>query len=70
MAIPGFTDYKRREYCNAIQCPVQMEMNTQKEGSEGYEKLRRTCKTACLHTTYEFHQWLTQQGYEIVRKAI
>jgi hypothetical protein len=45
-----------------------MEMNAKKEGSEEYEKLRQTCKTACLHTTYEFHQWLNQQGYEIVKR--
>jgi hypothetical protein len=67
MALEGFINYKRREYCNDVKCPVQMEMNTKKEGSEEYEKLRLTCQTACLHTTYEFHQWLIKQGYEIVK---
>ena len=68
MAIEGYVDYKRREYCNDVKCPVQMEMNTKKEGSEDYEKLRNNCQTACLHTTWEFHQWLNKQGFEIVKR--
>jgi len=67
VAIPGYIDYKRREYCKDVKCPVQVEMDSKKEGSEEYEKLRQVCQTACRHTTYEFHHWLIQKGYEIVR---
>ncbi len=68
MAIEGYVDYKRREYCKDIKCPVQMEMDTKKEDSEDYQNLRKKCQVACLHTTYEFHQWLIKQGYEIVKR--
>lgn len=69
MTIPGYIDYKRREFCKDVKCPVQVEMDSKEEGSEDYEKLRRKCQTACLHTTHEFHKWLIQKGYEIVRPA-
>jgi hypothetical protein len=67
MAIPGYIDYKRREFCKDVKCPVQVEMNSKQEGSEEYEKLRQTCQTACRYTTYQFHHWLIKKGYEIVR---
>jgi len=69
MAIPGYVDYQRREYCRDIRCPVQLDLEAQTEGSEPYEAVRSICKTACRHTTYEFHHWLIQKGYEIVRPA-
>jgi len=69
MPIPGYVDYKKREYCNDIKCSVQIELNKHKEGSPEYEKIRKTCKTACKHTTYEFHHWLIEKGYEIVRSV-
>jgi hypothetical protein len=67
MAIPGYIDYKRREFCKDVKCPVQVEMDSKKEGSEEYEKLRQTCQTACRYTTYQFHHWLIKKGYEIIR---
>lgn len=69
MAMPGYIDYKKREYCNDLKCPVQMELNSQGAGSAEYEKIRNTCKSSCKHTTYEFHHWLIEKGYEIVRPA-
>ncbi len=68
MALEGYTDYKRREYCKDIQCTVQLELDAQGEGSEEYEKIRSTCKEGCIHTTYEFHHWLIEHGYLLVRK--
>jgi len=65
--IEGYTEYKRREYCKDIKCPVQLGLETKKEGSEEYEKIRKTCKDACIHTTYEFHHWLIEKEYLIVR---
>jgi len=69
MAFEGYVEYQRREYCNDIQCPVQMLLNKQEEGSEAYEEIRRICKTDCIHSTYEFHHWLIEKGYLLVRPA-
>jgi len=69
MAIPGYTDYQRREYCKDIRCPIQAELEKYKDGSADYERIRGICTSNCIHTTYEFHHWLTGKGYEIVRKS-
>ena len=67
MAFEGYVDYKRREFCKDIKCPVQLDLDACCEKSDEYEKIRRICKTDCRHTTYEFHHWLIGNGYEIVR---
>jgi len=67
MSIGGYVEYKKREFCNDVRCPVQLELNSQKEGSPRYEKIRQTCKTDCKHTTWEFHHWLIEKGYIIIR---
>jgi len=67
MPIPGYTDYQRREFCKDVRCPVQLELDKQKEGSEEYEKIRNDCKADCRYTTYQFHHWLIDKGYLIVR---
>jgi len=67
MAIEGFVEYKRREFCNDVNCPVQVELNKLPSGSEEYEQVRQTCRTACRYTTYQFHHWLIEKGYLIVR---
>ena len=67
MPIEGYVDYKRREFCKEVKCPVQMELDAQKEGSDEYEKIRKICKVDCRYTTYQFHHWLIDKGYLIVR---
>ena len=67
MPIKGYVDYKRREFCKDVQCPIQLELDAQKQGCEEYEKIRQVCKTACRYTTYQFHHWLIEKGYFIVR---
>ncbi len=67
MPIEGYLDYKRREFCKDVKCPVQLELEAQKQGSEEYEKIRQVCKTDCRYTTYQFHHWLTEKGYSIIR---
>jgi hypothetical protein len=67
LSIEGFIDYKRREFCNDVQCPVQVELNRLVSGSEEYEQVRKTCSTACRYTTWQFHHWLIEKGYLIVR---
>jgi len=69
MVIEGYIEYQRREYCNDIQCPIQMLLNKQEESSEEYEEIRKICKSDCIHHTYEFHHWLIDKGYLIVRPA-
>ena len=67
LSINGFVDYKRREFCNDVNCPVQVELNKQTAGSEEYEKIRKTCSNDCKYTTWQFHHWLIEKGYLIVR---
>jgi hypothetical protein len=67
MSLEGFTEYKRREFCNDVKCPVQMKLNQQKEKTETYEQVRKTCSTACVYTTWQFHRWLIEKGYLILR---
>lgn len=67
MPIAGYTDYKRREYCKSIKCPVQMLMNGKKEGSKEYDEIKEICREKCLHTAREFHHWLDENGFLIVK---
>lgn len=66
-SIDGYTDYTRREYCHDIQCPVQKLLDKEVERSPKYEEIRAICASNCLHTTHEFHRWLIEKGYLIVR---
>lgn len=67
MSIDGYTDYQRREYCHDIACAIQILMDHEVEGSQNYEYIRNICKTDCIHSTYEFHHWLIQKGYLVVK---
>ena len=67
MPIDGYVEYQRREYCKDVKCPRQLELEKHAEGSPAYEAVRKRCRDECLHTTYEFHHWLVEKGYLIVR---
>ena len=67
MSLDGFTEYKRREFCNDVKCPVQMQLNGLKDKLDDYERVRLTCSTACKYTTWQFHHWLIEKGYLILR---
>ncbi len=67
MAIPGYVDYQRREYCKDIQCPIQGLLDAQAPDSPAYAAIRDICISDCIHSTYEFHHWLIQKGYLVVR---
>jgi len=67
--IAGYVEYQRREFCKDIGCPIQHQLEKHRAGTDEYEEVRRICKTRCIHTTYEFHHWLMDHGYEIVRPA-
>lgn len=63
----GYIDYKRREFCKDIKCPMQLELDAQQQGSEEYERIRGVCESSCKYTTYQFHHWLIKKGYLVVR---
>jgi hypothetical protein len=67
MSTEGFVEYKKREFCNDIKCPLQMELNHWAETSEEYERIRKTCSIACMFTTWQFHHWLIEKGYLILK---
>ena len=67
MPLEGYVDYQRREFCKDIKCPLQVKLESHEEGSEEYERVRNECKTNCKHTTYDFHHWLIEHGYLVVK---
>jgi hypothetical protein len=67
MAIEGYVEYQRREFCKDVKCPVQLELDAQEPGSAEYERIRQICQADCRHTTWQFHRWLIDKGYLIVR---
>ncbi len=63
----GYVDYQRREFCKDVKCPMQLDLDAQEQGSDRYEEIRQICKTDCRYTTYQFHHWLIDKGYLIIR---
>ena len=67
MPIDGYVEYQHREYCKDVACPMQAELDSVVRDSPEYESIRHVCRSACKHTTHEFHRWLIEMGYLIVR---
>lgn len=65
----GFAEYKRREFCKDVKCPVQMELSRLSEASPAYEQTRKKCSSGCLYTTWQFHHWLIEKGYMLLVSA-
>jgi hypothetical protein len=42
-------------------------LDAQQQSSEAYGKIRQDCKTNCKYTAYQFHHWLINKGYLVVR---
>jgi hypothetical protein len=68
MPIQGYREYRKREFCSDVMCPAQEKLNSLKEGSDEYERVREECKRACRHSTHTFHKWLIEHGFLIVKK--
>lgn len=66
-SIEGYIEYPRREYCHDVNCPIQSLLDKEVTGSPEYEEIRGICASSCLHTTHEFHRWLIEKGYLIIR---
>lgn len=69
MTPEGYVEYQRREFCKDLPCPIQVLLDAAAPDSKEYEQIRNICKNSCIHTTYEFHHWLIQKGYLIIRPA-
>ena len=67
MSIKDYSDYQRREFCKDIKCKIQMLLDQEDDTSDKYQEIRSICKTDCIHSTYEFHHWLIEKGYLIVK---
>ena len=67
MKLDGYVEYKRREFCKDVKCQVQLELNNLAESSPTYEQTRQKCSRACLYTTWQFHHWLIEKGYLILK---
>jgi len=67
MVSENYIEYNRREFCKDVKCPVQLTLTKQIECSNEYEKTRQQCSTACLYTTWQFHHWLIEKGYLILK---
>jgi hypothetical protein len=63
----GFREYERREYCRDIRCPVQLLLEKQDRGTDAYQEIRQICMDSCIHSTYEFHHWLIEKGFLVVK---
>ena len=67
MNLEGGIEYQRREYCKDLPCVIQVLLEAESEGTAKYDHVRSICKNSCIHTTHEFHHWLIQKGYLIIR---
>jgi len=67
MILEGFVEYQRREFCRDVQCRIQRDLQKEREGSVEYEKIRGICKASCIYTTYQFHHWLIEHGYLLLK---
>ncbi len=65
--IKDYRDYKRREFCKDIMCAIQLDLDAQAEDSKEYEQIRQICKDRCKYTTYQFHHWLIEKGFMIIK---
>lgn len=68
---PQETDiyYKKREFCKAMDCDALELMEIAKEKNLNVEIVKRLhCKKTCPFTAWEFHDWLQENGFIIMKK--
>jgi hypothetical protein len=61
--VPG-RKYQKREYCKA-ECPIQLLLNA--VGSIVNIK-QEVCQTRCVKSAWEFHDWLQQNSFRIIKE--
>lgn len=57
--------YESRQYCKAIMCSTQAQMDTDPENRECIKAF--VCRSKC--DAYRFHKWLKDNGYVIVKQS-
>ena len=62
----AITPYKKREFCNNIKCPIQLELNKHMENSAEYNAIRGVCSSNCLQSADNFLIWLKNNKYNII----
>ena len=63
----GHIEYKKREFCNDVQCFVQVEINKHSAGSVQYETVRKICSSACQFKADDFKDWLAKHGFKVFK---
>ncbi len=61
----SITPYKKREFCNNIKCPVQLELNKHIDTSSEYNAIKGICASNCLQSADSFLIWLKNNKYYI-----
>ena len=51
-----FNEYEKFEYCKSVGCNEWRK-----------SKNKRLCDTECSFTAYDFHDWLINNGFKIVK---
>lgn len=58
-------NYKSRDYCKAVNCPVQSIIDKENIYTFDYNKAKNFCRKKC--EAYKLHQWLNKNDYTIVK---
>jgi hypothetical protein len=67
MIPPGYEEYKKRTFCRDVKCPIQLKLNKLDEKSNEYQDVRKVCTNSCKFTTWQFHHWLINHGYLVIK---
>ena len=55
MKLDGYDEYKRREFCKDVKCPVQIELNKLAEASPAYELINAKIESGTVPRR-EYHE--------------
>ena len=64
----GYVEYKRREFCKDVKCPVEEELNKQTEGSPAYEADPSKMHGSRLPLILGSSHWLIEKGNLILKQ--
>ncbi|MBT5023270.1 hypothetical protein HOK51_08915 [Candidatus Woesearchaeota archaeon] len=55
-------EYQNGEFCKAVNCEVRIKWE---ESGADVSELKKICKSGCIKSAYEFHDYLIEKGYSI-----
>jgi len=61
-------EYQHGEFCDAVKCEIRLKLNKAKPDSSEYKRLKLICKNNCKKTAYEFHDWLINEHFSILKQ--